>query len=130
MPKKSGKNKKQSGDTKRVMEYASEVGQVYGVVTRALGDRTFTVNCVDNTERRCKVRIRSRTLRREFNGVVVVVALRDFDDKNGDIVWVYDSAEARILKSRDLIPDWSNTSTTTVEDIDADKVDAFEFADI
>ena len=62
-------------------------GQVYGIIEKTLGDRFFTVNCLDNIKRRCKVRQKRIKVK---DGDCVIVSLRDYDDGNGDIIYKYD----------------------------------------
>lgn len=111
------------------MEYADDDGQIYGMVTRALGDRNFTVKCADNVERRCRCRIRSKTLKNDYVGVIVIVSLRDFDKKSGDIIHVYDAHEARKLKADNHIPEWG-AAGGGVGELEQDEEDAFVFEDI
>ena len=105
MPKKqkAGKNKKSSNMNaeKRKLIEADLDGQVYGIIEKVLGDRFFTVNCLDNTKRRCKVRQKRMKVK---DGDCVIVALREFDDNNADIIYKYDSAEVRQLQKDGILP--------------------------
>ena len=98
MPKKikSRKNRKnkQDKDYKRKLELADDE-QVYGIVEKALGNCYFNVRCSDGKTRRCKVR--SRRLRIKLNNYLII-SLRDFDDKNADIIHRYDNEEIIELK--------------------------------
>lgn len=106
MPKKqkAGKNKKSSSVNveKRKLIEADLDGQVYGIIEKALGDRYFTVNCLDNMKRRCRVRQKRIKVK---EGDCVIVALRDFDDHNADIIYKYDSVEVRQLQKDGILPD-------------------------
>ena len=99
MPKKikSMKNRKnkQKQESKRKLELADEEEQVYGFVEKALGNCYFNVKCSDGKTRRCKVR--SRRLRIKLNNYLII-SLRDFDDKNADIIHRYDDDEVNELK--------------------------------
>ena len=106
MPKKKkcGKNKKSNtfGQVeKRQLIEADLDGQIYGIVEKALGDRYFEVSCVDNKKRRCKVR--NKRLKIQIQECVIV-ALRDFDDKNGDIIYRYNADEVRSLQKDGILP--------------------------
>lgn len=109
--KKARKNTKNKNAflTKRKLEYADFNGQVYGVVEKALGNRFFTVKCLPNKLLRCKAR-KKRV--RIHIGDVVIVSLRDYDEKNGDIIHRYDSDEVKILQQEDILPTTSDFNRT------------------
>jgi translation initiation factor 1A len=131
MPKKqkAGKNKKSAGANfeKRKMVEADLDGQVYGIVEKALGDRFFTVNCLDNLPRRCKVRQKRMKV---IVGDCVIVSLRDYDDSNADIIYKYEPYEVRQLQKDGILPDsevigvFNDEKETVAED------DTFVFEDI
>lgn len=128
MPKKKkcGKNSK-SKDTfveKRKILEADLDGQVYGFLEKALGDRFFTVNCTDNTNRRCKVR--KKRLRCKA-GDCVIVSLRNFDDTNADIIYKYDEEEVRILRRSGILPSADVMGSVILEE---DEFEGFDFDDI
>ena len=100
---KRGKKAKNKGTTivsRKIVE-ASIDGQVYGIVEKALGCRFFEINCLDNKKRRCKVR--SKRMKIELQNVVII-ALREFDDNNADIVYKYEPAEVRFLQKEGILP--------------------------
>ena len=126
--KKCGKNTKNKGANvqKRKLLEADLDGQIYGIVEKALGDRYFIVNCMDKVERRCRV----RTKRMRINaGDCVVVALRDFDDANADIVYKYDSDETRQLQKMGALPG-SDVIGTIKDSAEPDEEECFIFEDI
>jgi translation initiation factor 1A len=127
--KKAGKNSKNKGDNveKRKLVEADINGQVYGFVETALGSRFFSVNCMDNIVRRC--RVRSKRLRIK-KGDCLIIALRDFDDGNADIIYRYDSDEVRQLQKMDLIPKSEVIGLTNDETQPQDDGDCFVFEDI
>ena len=133
MPKKKkcGKNTKSNtfGQVeKRKLIEADLDGQVYGIIEKVLGDRYFEVNCVDNTKRRC--RVRSKRLKIQVKECVIV-ALRNFDDKNGDIIYRYNSDEVRSLQKNGVLPGPATLGSVredTLEDTPED--DGFIFEDI
>ena len=82
---KVGKNKKSSSvnvEKLKLIE-ADLDGQVYSIIEKALYDRYFIVNCLDNTKRSCIVRKKRIKVK---EGDCVIVVLRDFDDSNADII--------------------------------------------
>ena len=129
--KKAGKNTKNKGTNieRRKLQIADTEGQVYGFIEKAVGGRFFTVKCVDNAERRCKVRTKRMRI---SAGDCVIIALRDFDDKSGDIIYRYDSDEVRQLQKNGELPDQNAVNTLKgVEDVeDTEFVFEFEFEDI
>lgn len=130
MPKKAkGKKKPTMGDTKRSIVYADIDGQIYGVIEKELGGRFFDVKCMDNTMRRCKVRQKRLKIKQHD---IVIISLRDFDDKNGDIVYCYDSDEVRFLQKEGILPssDFINSSTEDSIMVDDDNDGGFEFEEI
>ena len=132
MPKKqkAGKNKKSSNMNaeKRKLIEADLDGQVYGIIEKVLGDRFFTVNCLDNTKRRCKVRQKRMKVK---DGDCVIVALREFDDNNADIIYKYDSAEVRQLQKDGILPNSEVIGVFNDEDKEKENDDdGFDFEDI
>jgi translation initiation factor 1A len=126
--KKAGKNTKSKGVNieKRSLIEADLDGQVYGFLEKALGSRFFSVNCLDNTTRRCKVR---KKRMRCNEGDCVIIALRDFDDENADIIYRYDSDEVRHLKKIGVLPD-STVVPSGNDDNFEEEDEIFDFEDI
>jgi len=129
MPKNQKKKKntknKTSNVEKRALLLPDIDGQVYGCVEKALGARFFTVKCLDKVDRRCKVR--SKRLRIKA-GDIVIISLREFDDKNADIVYRYDADEVRTLQKDGAIP--SNEYMGKAEVIEEGEDDVFDFEEI
>lgn len=129
MPKKTkrGKNKKYQETRKFI--YADTIGQVYGYCEKALGNRFFNVVCNDSKTRRCKVRNRRMRVNPQD---IVIVSLRDFDDKNGDIIHKYKDEEIRLLKKENLIPEeFSNIDKSgDVSALDREASTGFSFDDL
>ena len=111
--KKNSKNNKNVSDEKRKLLIPDSDGQTLGFVEKALGCRFFNVSCVDGKQRRCKVR--SKRLRISINDLTLV-SLRDFDDKNADIIHRYAKDEAREFVKMGLLP--SDSSLETIDDDD------------
>ena len=98
--KKNKKNFKEAGERRALVE-ADLDGQVYGFLSKALGSRYFEVKCLDNKTRRCRVRNRRM---RVTAGDCCIISVREFDDKNGDIIYRYDSVEINAMKRHGLLP--------------------------
>ena len=111
--KKNSKNNKNVSDEKLKILIPDSDGQTLGFIEKALGCRFFTVSCVDGKQRRCKVR--SKRLRINLNELVLV-SLRDFDDKNADIIHRYSKEEAREFVKLGLLP--SDSSLETIDNDD------------
>ena len=101
MPKKGNKrlakNGGQSAQPVRELILPSE-DQVFGTVTKTLGDRHFTVACQDRLERRCKVRGKMHKRQYVQVGQVVIVSVRDYSEGTGDIIHVYTNSEVKDLR--------------------------------
>lgn len=102
MPKKGNKRlAKQGGPEQPSRELLlPSDDQIFGTVTKALGDRHFTVACQDRVERRCKVRGKMHKRQYVQVGHVVIVATRDDSerDKTGDIIHAYTNSEVKDLR--------------------------------
>jgi len=101
--KKAGKNRKNKGvpQEKRALVEPDLDCQVFGVLEKALGSRFFDVKCLDGQMRRCKVRNKRMKVGQDD---VVIVSLREFDDKNADIIYRYNSEEVRELQRNGSLP--------------------------
>ena len=101
MPKIKSKKPVIKDDSKKEQVRADIEGQVYGVIDKSLGGCFFSVNCFDNKVRRCKNR-KKRTKIELYD--IVIVSVREFDDKNGDIIYKYSQEESKILQKEGQIP--------------------------
>ena len=130
MPKKNkaGKNTK----SKNVIEIKRELiepdlsCQVFGILTKTLGSRFFDVNCLDGRQRRCKVRKKRMKVKQDD---IVIVSLREFDDKNADIIYKYNSEEVRELQRIGSLPNGESLGIK-LNDNKVDDDCAFDFEDI
>ena len=74
--------------------------------------------------------MRSKRLRIALDDVVIV-SLREYDDKNGDIIYKYDLNEIRELKALGNIPTlFESTGNTTSNKLDDMDDCAFDFETI
>ena len=131
MPKKqkAGKNKKNINDhvEKRKLLEADLDGQVYGILEKALGNRFFDVNCMDNKKRRCKVRQKRLKVKQ---GDCVIVSLRMFDDNNADIIYKYDAEEVRTLQKMGILPSSDVIGIINDDDLLDQTMGGFSFEDL
>jgi len=127
--KKNTKNKRHKESVNhRQLIFPDDIGQIYGRITNVLGSRYFDVICLDKKLRRC--RVRSKRLRIALDDVIIV-ALREYDDKNGDIIYKYDLGEIRELKALGNIPTlFESTGNTTSNKLDDMDDCAFDFETI
>tara|TARA_Y100000385_G_scaffold258454_1_gene286469 strand:+ start:1331 stop:1723 length:393 start_codon:yes stop_codon:yes gene_type:complete len=126
--KKAGKNTKSKNvvEVKRDLIEPDLSCQVFGILTKTLGSRFFDVNCLDGKQRRCKVRNKRLRVKQDD---VVIISLREFDDKNADIIYKYNSEEVRELQRIGSLPSGESLGIKLDEnDIEDDC--AFDFEDI
>ena len=72
--------------------------QVYGMVTRSLGDKRFECICNDHVTRQCKIRGKFRG--RLFVNVhdILLISLREEEDDKADIIQKYSPDEVHELQ--------------------------------
>ena len=92
-------------------------GQIYGLVEKNLGGCFFSVKCFDNKVRRCKNR--KRRVKVEPDDIVIV-SIREFEDKNGDIIHKYNSEEVKNLHREGLIPKFDSRVGDNKDEIGKD----------
>jgi translation initiation factor 1A len=131
MPKKqkAGKNSKTKNGVaeKRKLIEADLDGQVYGILEKELGNRFFDVMCLDNTKRRCKIRQKRLKVK---HGDYVIVSLRNFDDKNADVIYKYEDDEVRLLQKKGILPCADVSATEKINELDEEEDTGFSFDDI
>ena len=101
--KKHKRNKKQYNQLKQTR--FKEDGQEYAQIKKCKGNCRFNVKCFDGKDRDA---ILCGTMRkRKFVNLmdIVLVSLRDFEDKKCDIIDLYDNNQVNELKSLKEIPD-------------------------
>lgn len=98
-------------------------GLEYGRTVKTLGNRRFMVMCEDGVERLCHVRGKMRRRVWVVLGDYVLVGLRDYQDKKGDIIHKYTANQTGKLIKSGLIK--APTDNYTYEpDVD-DDVDTY-----
>jgi translation initiation factor 1A len=128
MPKKKAKKNTKNNFTSNVVRQIvyKEEGQEYAFISKILGGRRFTAECFDGKSRIAIVR--NKRLRIDLDNIVLV-GLREFEDKTVDIIWKYTSLEVKILEKESEIP--SGTSGKMKNNtIDDDDDIPFEFDEI
>ena len=110
-----GQGRKYVGTThQRVVRYAEEEGEIYGVVTKLFGGDNCEVTCADGIIRLCIIRKKFRGRGKRDNtvavGVWILVGLRDWQSTSKlekcDLLEVYSQSDKDTLKnnsSLDLI---------------------------
>jgi len=111
MPKnkgKGGKNRRRGKNEneaeKRELEFKDE-GQEYAQVTKMLGNGRLEALCFsDGVKRLCHIRGKMRKKVWINQGDVILLSLRDYQDKKADVILKYNTDEARNLMSYGEIP--------------------------
>ena len=103
---------------------------VYGQVTEVLGSCNFNILCYDGQTRLCHLRssIKKQKEKVEKDGIVIV-GLRDFDNKKGDIIYVYKKIEIPQLRTKNEIPKFISQERFQ-ENYDEILEDTFDFESI
>jgi translation initiation factor 1A len=95
--------------------YLKDQDQVYGKVIQPLGGARFLVSCFDGISRICLVRGKFRNKKLLSNSEstrlfwiqkddTVLVSLREFEPKKGDIIYKYTKPEVDYLYDKGHIP--------------------------
>mmetsp|Transcript_128579 Transcript_128579/g.191575 ORF Transcript_128579/g.191575 Transcript_128579/m.191575 type:complete len:159 (+) Transcript_128579:20-496(+) len=100
--KRKHKRKNGSRDGKRQLILKEAEGQEYAQVLKCLGNCRVTAYCFDGVERLCHIRGNLRTRIQKED--IILVCLRDFQDKKADIIYRYSPNEARTLKEIGQLP--------------------------
>ena len=120
MPKNKGKGGKKFKRRKNINESVSrelifrENNQLYGIVTKILGDSRMLVYCSDEKTRNGRVRGKMRKRQFVSQGNLVLVSLRDFQEGKVDIVHKYNDSEAKkLVQYEEITLKFMNISTRT-----------------
>ena len=100
--RKKGKNFGDLG--KRELLYQEE-GQVYGQISKLLGNSRVLCNCFDKEERQCTIRGKLKNRVWMNVGDIVLISLRDIDPQKGDIIHKYLPGEIKRLIKDGEIPE-------------------------
>tara|TARA_B110001454_G_C12699596_1_gene426001 strand:- start:297 stop:782 length:486 start_codon:yes stop_codon:yes gene_type:complete len=130
MPKKKkGKRQNVKKDVaKRQLEF-KEDGQEYAQAVRMLGNGRLEALCFDGRTRLAIIRGKMRKKVWINKGDIILVGIRDFEDKKCDVMQKYTPDEARQLKAYGELPDTAKIN----QDEQFNEVDdlgfPFEFGD-
>ncbi|CRK99173.1 CLUMA_CG012481, isoform A [Clunio marinus] len=134
MPKnkgKGGKNrrrgKNENESEKRELLF-KEDEQEYAQVTKMLGNGRLEAMCFDGQKRLCHIRGKLRKKVWINQGDIILVGLRDYQDKKADVIFKYTPDEARNLKTYGEFPE-SVRINDTVTFVEGDMDDEIEFDD-
>ena len=117
--RKKGKKQKES-KTKGDILLSDGDEQIYGLVTKVLGGKTYTIAGYNGKT--------YRGLKRKLRGIIqtnttVLCSLREYDIKNVDIIHLYDDADVKVLKKDGHLGIYSqNTEEKSIvfENVDPD----------
>ncbi|KAH3668206.1 hypothetical protein OGAPHI_001960 [Ogataea philodendri] len=127
---KGGKNrrrgKNESWGQKRELIYKDEQ-QEYAQITKMLGNGRVQAACFDGTTRIAHIRGKLRKKVWMAQGDIILVALREFQDGQADVVHKYTADEARTLISQGELPETAKINQTDTFGEDADDDANFEF---
>jgi len=117
--KKHKRNKKQYNEIKQLRR--KEDGQEYAQIKKCKGNCRFDVKCFDGKDRNA-ILCGTMRKRRYVNLMdIVLVSLRDFEDKKCDIIDLYDNNQINELKSLKEIPELIKLEENDyMDDIDDD----------
>nr|UXY87336.1 eukaryotic translation initiation factor 1A [Cryptomonas sp.] len=104
---KGGKNKKRllKSDNREKRELIfKEDGQEYAQIIKMLGNGRCEAYCFDGIKRLCHIRGKLRKKVWINTGDVVLIGLRDFQTRKGDIILKYSIDESRCLKAYGELP--------------------------
>ena len=119
---KGGKNRKKGKGSVMVNRelLKKEEGQEYGQVIKLAGNCRMEILCFDGTHR--LGHIRGKIQKRMWMGKddLVLVGLRDFQDKKCDVIYRYNLQEAQTLKRIGELPAKFNIETVNDKDSEDD----------
>jgi translation initiation factor 1A len=110
MPNNRGKRQKNKknlnfqNDKEKGELIFKEDGQEYAQILKMLGNGRCETYCFDGIKRLCHIRGKMKKKIWINIGDIVLVGLRDFQDKKGDIILKYNAYEARNLKAYGELP--------------------------
>jgi translation initiation factor 1A len=107
--------------------FLKEEGQEYANVIKTLGNRRLEVNCFDGEKR--LAHIRGNFKGQIFIGDIILVSLREYQDKKADVIHKYTADEARKLKTMGELPESVVISDKIGEETVEDEI-PFEFESI
>jgi len=131
MPKnkgKGGKNRrrgKNENEAEKRELIFKEDGQEYAQVIKMLGNGRLQAYCFDGVMRMCHIRGKLRKKIWINTGDVILIGLRDYQDKKADVILKYNADEARNLKNYKELPE-----NAKINEGGEDEDGGIEFADM
>jgi len=135
MPKnkgKGGKNrrrgKNENENEKRELVF-KEDGQEYAQVTKMLGNGRLEASCFDGEKRLCHIRGKLRKKVWINTGDIILLGLRDYQDKKADVILKYTADEARNLKAYEELPEYAKINENAGMEDEGDENITFDHFD-
>lgn len=122
--KKISRSSTQENENRQLLYKEDE--QCYGYVQKLLGDSRCSVLCDDNVERLCVIRGKMKKKIWIKLNDLVLVSLRDFEDKKADIIHKYKDEEKNILENNNHLDIFKKKNSMDQEE---DNI-IFDFNDI
>ncbi|KAJ1731220.1 Translation initiation factor 1A [Coemansia sp. RSA 2049] len=123
--RRRGKNDKEEG-AKRELIFKEE-GQEYAQVIKLLGNGRLDASCFDGISRLAQIRGSMRKKIWINQGDIILLSLREFEDKKADVIQKYSPDEARLLKQYGELPENFNLEEGENLDNESETDDGVEF---
>ena len=110
-PKKGGKRTKRGKKIRTTVEsnrYTpfAERGQMYAIVTKMLGNRRLTANCIDGKERLVHIPGKLKGRRNWISvGMVLLLNIREYQDDKADVIYIYNAHDIKLLRRLNQLGD-------------------------
>jgi translation initiation factor 1A len=135
MPKNKGKGgktrrrgKNESMPDKRELVYKDE-GQEYAQVLRMLGNARIEAFCFDGIKRLCHIRGKMQKKVWINQGDIILVSLREYENDKADVIYKFNTDEARALKDKGELPENAKINEGDAMLGDAEDNEAIQFAE-
>ncbi|KAG5437729.1 hypothetical protein PCANB_000442 [Pneumocystis canis] len=134
MPKnkgKGGKNRrrgKNENEAEKRELIFKEDGQEYAQVTKMLGNGRLEAMCFDGEKRLAHIRGKLRKKVWINQGDIILLSLREYQDKKADVILKYTADEARDLKNYGELPE--NTKINETDTFEGEEECNFEFDNV
>lgn len=122
--RRRGKNMNWSQKRELVLR---EEDQEYAQITKMLGNGHVEATCFDGEKRIAHIRGKLRKKVWMQQGDIILVSLREFEDKSCDVVHKYNADEARTLVSMGELPEGAKINQTDTFGMEEDEDANFEF---
>ncbi|QSL66584.1 hypothetical protein MERGE_000966 [Pneumocystis wakefieldiae] len=136
MPKnkgKGGKNRrrgKNENEAEKRELFFKEDGQEYAQVTKMLGNGRLEAMCFDGEKRLAHIRGKLRKKVWINTGDIILLSLREYQDKKGDVILKYTADEARDLKNYGELPENTKINETDIFGGEGEEECNFEFDNV